>query len=68
MEDEEKKYGKRPQCFKCKEAMRSVYMRNGTYRYTNLGYYCKTCKTVYINNGIKIGSGPIWIGMKKVIS
>ena len=59
-------YGRRPKCRVCGTALSMVFMRNGTYRYNNLGYYCKFCKGVYINDDIKIMDGPLYIGLEQV--
>jgi hypothetical protein len=60
-------YGKRPRCDNCKESMQNIYIRNGSYRYFNIGYFCSTCNYAYLNNEIKAISLPVFIGLKKVI-
>jgi len=59
--------GKRPKCNKCGASMRYLFIREYHTR-INLGYYCDFCKSVYLKNGITSKPGPVYVGLKKVIS
>ena len=57
---------KMPKCPNCHCTMYRIYtFRDGR---KPIGYYCSECKKCKLNNGIKLLSEPLFIGLKKVIN